>query len=226
MHFKKILPILMMTFFLTMPSVFAFSLFSENTQQIISQTWDAQTLQQLKDGVVAVPQPLINEYLKSVLTDSDKIKSAQISIHPDNKLEANVDTVASGKVILSGTILQLVQNKDKSLMKVHIDKKELAGSPVTSWIFSRMSIGMLTKLFGNPLNDNDYGIVTSADGNTLSVDFKDFIAKSQLNNAQFMGNKLIDAVNIDSVSTDEGVLYLHTSFNVSNMALNALTSIL
>lgn len=228
MHFRvrRIFLILTALFIFTTQSVWAFSLISDDSEQIIKDTWDAQTLEQIQDGVVAVPQSVVNNYLQSVLSDYPAIKSAEVSIHPDNRIEANIDTAKSGKVVLEGTITKFVQNKDTSSMTVHIDKKEMVDQPVTSWFFSNMSVGLLTKMFGNPLNDNKYGIKTDIDGNNITIDFKPFIEQSPLERVQVMGNSLVDAVNVDSVSTDEGILYLHTSFDAGNVAFNAIKSFL
>lgn len=226
MRFRKVFFVCSMVFLLMSQSVFAFSFMSDDEEQIIKDTWDAQTLDQLSGGVVAVPQSAVNNYLKSALENYPEIKNAEISVHPDSKIEADIDTASSGKVILDGTITQFVQNADNSSMTIHIDKKELADRPVTSWFFSRMSVGLLTKLFGNPLNDNEYGVKTHIDGNNMTIDFKPFVEQSALNKVQLMGSSLVDAVNVDSISTDEGTLYLHTSFNAGSTIFNAIKSFL
>lgn len=226
MRYNKIFLTCLAVLFLFSQSVFAFGFIDDNSQKIIKETWDSQTLSQLEDGVVAVPQSVINNYVQSAIEDYPDIESLAISVHPDNQIETDIDTKASGKVKLEGTITHFEQNKDVSSMTVHIDKKELVGRPLTSWIFSRMSISMLTKLFGNPLNGNEYGITTDVDGNNLIINFKPFIDQSPLKEVTIMGSSMADAVNIDSVSTDEGVLYLHTSFNGGSVVLNTIKSLL
>ncbi|MBB5335028.1 hypothetical protein [Pectinatus brassicae] len=207
-------------------SVFAFSFISDNSQKIIEDTWNAQTMNQLEDGVVAVPQTAIDNYLQSVLAEYPEFKQVKLNIHADNKIEADIDTAASGKIKVEGTITAFKQNKDMSSMTVHIDKKELLNRPVTSWLFSRMSIGMLMKLFGNPLSDNQYGVAVEAKDNNLIINFKPFIDKSSLKQVEIMGNSLVDAVNIDDITSAEGVLYLHTSINGGNMLINTIKNIL
>ncbi|WP_196594036.1 hypothetical protein [Pectinatus sottacetonis] len=226
MRLRKVVIFCFMILVFASQSVFAFGFISESSQNIIKQTWSAQTLDQLKDGVVAVPESAVNDYLQSLISNYPEFKSIKFAIHSNNKIEADIDTETSGMVDLQGTITQFVQNKDNSLMIVHIDKKELVGRPVTSWFFSRMSIGMLTKLFGNPLKDNQYGVVAAVDGNNITVNFKPFIDHSPLKEVTVMGNSMADIINIDSVTTGEKVLYLHTSFNGSNMLYNVVKNIL
>ncbi|WP_182187920.1 hypothetical protein [Pectinatus frisingensis] len=226
MRFNRIFLVCSLLLLLFTRSVFAFGFIDDNSEKIIKDTWDSQTFSQLESGIVAVPQSVVDSYVQSAVTNYPDISSLEVLIHPDNLIEVNIDSKASGKVKLEGTITQFVQNKDISSMTVHIQKKELVGRPLTSWIFSRVSAGLLVKLFGNPLNGNEYGITTDVDGNNLIINFKPFIDQSSLKDVTIMGSSLVDAINIDSVSTQEGTLFLHTSLNGGSVAFNAVKSFL
>lgn len=216
---KRVILCIILMMIITIQNVWAFSFIDERTQQIIKETWDAQTLSQLKNGIVAIPESAINEYINNVVPQYPDISSAHVAVHPDNMLSMQIDSKKVGAVKFNANIKSFVQNEDESLMYLSIDHKKIAGNPVTSWLFSRISISMLTKLFGNPLNGNEDYFTAKIEKNNIMINFRPFIENSPLNNISFMGNSLVQMVSIDYVTTDEGIVYLHTSFHGSENLL-------
>ena len=222
---KQAIALVLTCFMLAQPA-YAFSVLSADTENVLKDTWSAQTLKDLENGVIAVPESAINEYLEAALPEHPDIRSAHLAIHPDNKLALNIDTKGTGKMALEGTVTRFVQNSDESDMSIQIGKRKMLDKPITSWFFAHISLGMLTKLFGNPLNDEQDKFITKIHGNTLDIDFKPYVSQSTLSRVSAGGFSLFDLFSVDSLSTDEGVVYLHTSWLGSSFVLSSLHQIL
>ena len=217
---------LLLTCFVFAQPAYAFSVLSADTENVLKDTWNAQTLQSLEDGVIAVPESAINEYLAATLPDHPDIRAAHLAVHPDNKLALDINTKDTGRMSLEGTVTRFVQNSNESDMNIHIGKRKLLDKPITSWFFAHISLGMLSKLFGNPLNDGQDKFITKIHGNSLDINFKPYIGQSALSRVSAGGFSLFDLFSVDSLSTDEGVVYLHTSWVGSSFVLSSLHQIL
>lgn len=224
MMIKKLLTLLLVCFMLAQPA-YAFSVLSDDTQNILKDTWDAQTLKGLENGIIAVPESALNEYVEGMLPDHPDIRAAHVAVHTDNKLALDIDTKGTGRMTLEGTVTRFVQNSDESAMSIQIGKRKMLDKPITSWFFSHISLGMLTKLFGNPLNDGQEKFVTKIHGNTLDVNFQPYISRSTLSRVSVGGLSLFDLFSVDSLTTEEGVVYLHTTWAGSSFVSAALHQI-
>lgn len=192
--------------------VFAFSIMDDTTQKIIRETWSAQTFSELKSGVISIPETAINDYLAATLPDYPEIRGAHVGVHNDNHLALDINTQQTGRVKLDGKITRFVQNSEESCTQVVIGDRKLLDKPITSWFFAHISLGMLTKLFGNPLNNNQDKFTTQIDGNTLLINFKPYVDQSSLRTVSLYGMTPADLFSVDSVTTEEGMVYLHTSY--------------
>jgi hypothetical protein len=222
----RLLLVFLITFSFCSQQALAFSVISDSTKSIITETWDAQSFEQLENGVVAVPAQAINDYLVTVLPDYPDVKSVNVTIHPNNSVDLDINTQKTGRVFLQGTITRFVQNKDESTVSIMLTKHKLLDRPVASWFFSHMSLGMMTKLFGNPLKGNEANFTSKFDGNQLTINFKPYIDKSPMSTANVMDMPLTSLINIDSLTTDEGVVYLHTSLQGSQSIYSLIHRIL
>lgn len=218
---RKSLCLFLLCLLLVQP-VYAFSLFDGATQKILRETWDAQTLDELMNGVVAIPQSAINDYLATQLTDYPDIRDVQLAVHPDNQIHLDLNTRKSGRISIDGAITRFVQNNDESQMSVAVGKRKLLDKPVTSWFFAHLSLSLLSRMFGNPLNSEQDKFVTQISGNTLNVNFKPYIDQSPLQGFSVAGFSLINLFSVDSLTTEEGTVYLHTSYHGPSLALPAL----
>lgn len=218
---KRILLGCLLVWLSTCPSVMAFGFLDDGVQNAIRTTWNAQTVAQLEQGIVAIPEEAINDYLVSVLPDYPTVTGAKLAIHGDNRIALDLNGGKSGKVKLEGTITRLVQNADESSMVISVDKRKLLDRPVASWVFAHVSLGMLTKIFGNPLSGSDQ-FTSQIHGNRLTINFKPYVDQSPLQSVRIMDVALLDLITIDSISTDEGIIYLHTSYHGPGQLLNLL----
>lgn len=202
--------------------VFAFSIMDDATQKILRETWDAQTFAGLKNGVISIPETAINDYLSATLPDYPAIHSAHVAVHNDNHLGLELNTQQTGRVKLDGKIIRFVQNNEESAAQIVIGERKLLDKPITSWFFAHISLGIMTKLFGNPLNNNQDKFTTRIDGNTVNINFKPYIDQSPLKTVAVYGMSPADFFSIDSVTTEEGMLYLHTSYRGPSLVMPVL----
>lgn len=207
---------------LALQPVYAFPLMDSAAQRILTQTWDAQTLNGLANGVVAVPEAAVNDYLETVLPDYPSIRQAYLSIQPGNQITLNLDTRTNGRLLLKGKIIRFIQNSTESSISIAVTQKKLLNKPLASWFFAHMSLGILAKMFGNPLNAAKDNFSSRIDGNVITINFRPYIDRSPLRTASVYGVSPADLFSVDSVSTAEGVLELHTSYHGSALSLDTL----
>ncbi|EAX48828.1 hypothetical protein TcarDRAFT_2517 [Thermosinus carboxydivorans Nor1] len=212
MPIKRWLAMLLVLLLLCRP-VQAFGWLDPAAVATIKEFLNAQTLDQLRQGVVAVPEEVVNEYLAGALANFPGITEARVTILPDNKLRLAFTARQTGRVVVEGRIMKFVQNQDESQMVVAVGKRSLRDRPVASWLFSHLSLGALVKLFGNPLTGAGDYFVARFDGNLLVVDFRPYIDQSPLRTVTFAGRSLVDLIAVDAVTTGSGVLYLHVSYH-------------
>jgi len=221
-----ILITLLLAVLFTIQPVYAFPFIDDSTQRVLSQTWDAQTLTGLANGVIAVPEETINDYLATILPDYPSIREAHVTIQPGNQIILNLDTRESGRLLLKGTIIRFVQNSEESSVSIVVGQRKLLTKPVASWFFAHMSLGMLTKLFGNPLHAAEDSFTSRIDGNVVTINFRPYIDHSPLRTISFYGASPADFFSVDSVNTEEGLIQLHTSYHGSPFSLQALQKLI
>lgn len=213
---------LLLAFSIISQPVLAFGFMDDSTQEIIHETWSAQTFSELKNGVISIPEEAINDYLTTILPDHPEIRSVQVAVHPDNRLNLAINTKQTGRMKLDGRITRFVQNNEESTAQIVIGERKMLDKPITSLFFAHISLGMLTKLFGNPLNNDQEQFTTRIDGNTLSVNFKPYVDQSPLKTVSLYGMTPAELFSVDSITTDEGMVYLHTSYHGPSLAMPVL----
>lgn len=217
----RVLSLLLALSIISQP-VLAFSFMDDSTQKIIRETWSAQTFSELKNGVISIPGEAINDYLTATLPEHPEIRSVQVAVHQDNHLNLAINTQQTGRMKLDGKITHFVQNNEESSAQIVIGERKMLDKPITSWFFAHISLGMLTKLFGNPLNNNQDKFTTQIDGNTLSVNFKPYVDQSPLKTVSLYGMTPADLFSVDSITTEEGMVYLHTSYHGPSLVMPML----
>ncbi len=172
---------------------------------------NAQTWQELANGVVTIPEAAINEYAAAHLAAYPGLRAAQIAIHDGNRLTIDLVTPQWGRLRINGVITRFIQNREESTISIRVTKRKLLDKPVTSWFLAQLSLSMLTKLFGNPLPDGQHPFTTQISGNTLTIDFKAFIEQSALNNLSIGTLSALDLITIEALTTTEGAVQLHAA---------------
>ncbi|MBP2630966.1 MAG: hypothetical protein H6Q70_1594 [Firmicutes bacterium] len=191
---------------------------------VVRQTWDTQTLEQLKEGKVSVPDETINESIAKTIDENSAIKSLQVTSVDDGKMKLTADTKKFGKVILLCRIDQFEHNKDTSVLKFKVLEKDLPDNGTMSWIFSRISLSMAEKFVGK-VNLGDT-IKTKISGNTVTVDFHDAVRESSFGQAELFGYSLSDAVIVEQAVPKDGYVEFKTALNLPDTVKNMLQNIL
>lgn len=222
----RVLTILLLVVLFTLQPVYAFPFIDDSTQKVLRQTWDAQTLSDLANGVIAVPETTINDYLTQILPDYPSVREAHISIQPGNQIILDLNTRDSGHLLLKGTITRFIQNSEESSVSIAVGQRKLLSKPVASWFFAHISLGMLTKLFGNPLAAEQDNFTSRIDGNIVTINFRPYIEHSPLRTLSVYGTSPADLFSIDSVSTETGLIRLHTSYHGSPFSLQVLQQLI
>lgn len=194
--------------------------------EVVRKTWDKESLRDILNGHLAVPDQVINEAIsKKVASMEDSpVKSLSIASKENGRLAINADTNKLGRIELSGTVDAFVHDASHSYMTYTLKERELKDHGFMSWIFSRISLSMAEKIVG-PIELSD-DLPTTIHGNTITVDFNDLLRSSELGQTTIRGYNLLDVVHIDGAVPHEGYVEFATSVdlpeNVRSMLLNIL----
>ncbi|MDD4601382.1 hypothetical protein SDC9_14776 [bioreactor metagenome] len=193
----------------------------------MQETWDLQTFENLEQGRVAVPDYVINEYLASSIDGSEQVKELKITSLEDNKLRITALTSKAGHVVLVCKVEQFEHDKNHSVIKFKALDKKLPDKPLLSWIFSKVSLAMVTKITGS-INPGD-GMTLFIRGNEATLDFHQALSSSKIGQAKAFGYKPIDYLVISEAIPENGYVIFKTSLdlpdNVRNMVKNALNAV-
>ena len=178
---------------------------------LTTEICQAQTLANMKLGIYAIPEKVLNTYFQSIARDNPKVKDATISVQGNNKLLLTIDVTGVGMLRLTCAIKQLHYDKENALLELYIEKKELVGQSFATFFLNKMSLGFIANLYGNPIHDTDSKIK----GNLIDIDLKPFsssLFKSGI------GQSVVDMIAISKATTDTGVIYLHTNCSINILA--------
>lgn len=137
-----------------------------------------------------------------------------------------MNTRDNGRLLLKGTITRFIQNNEESSVSIAVGQRKLLSKPVASWFFAHISLGMLTKLFGNPLAADQDNFTSRIDGNVVTINFRPYIEHSPLRTLSVYGTSPADFFSVDSISTEPGLIRLHTSYHGSPFSLQALQQLI
>lgn len=191
---------------------------------MIRQVWNTQTLSQLMEGRVAVPDEVINESLAKYIDEGAPIYNINVTSLGDNKLRLIAETKKFGKVDFLCRIDQFQHNKDISFLKFTILEKNLPDQGLLSWVVSRLSLSMVEKLVGHI----DFGdtVSTKVVRDTVAIDFHEALSGTEFGKANLLGYKISDALVIESAEPKNGYIEVKTSLDMPESVKNALYNIL
>jgi hypothetical protein len=191
---------------------------------VLKETWDLQTFANLEQGKVAISDDVINQSLASAIEGSEQVKELSITSLADNKLKITALTKETGHVVFLCRVEQFEHNKDYSVMKLKVVDKKLPDKPLVSWIFSRVSLAMVTKLVGKV--DPGHDLAVKIVGNEVTIDFHQALYNSNLGTIDVLGYKPLDAINIKEAIPEKGFVNFTTSVdlpdNIKGMIQNVL----
>lgn len=192
---------------------------------VLKETWDLQTFSNLEQGKVAIADDVINQSLAAAIEDNEQVKELTIASLADNKVKVTALTKKAGRVVFVCRIEQFEHNKDYSVMKLRIVDKKLPDKPLVSWIFSKVSLAMVTKLVGNV--DPGHDLAVKIVGNEITIDFHQALYNSNFGTIDVLGYKPLDAVIIKEATPEKGFVNFKTAVdlpdNLKSMIHNVLS---
>lgn len=180
---------------------------------IAKELYQSQTIHNMSVGVYAIPEKILNTYFSAIAAANPKIKEAAIHVLDNNKIMLTINADGVGVLHLTCAVKEFHYDKDKATLELYVEKKEIAGRSIKSWFLNNMSLGLITSVYGNPLDGN---VDSKVKGNTIDIDLKPFAA-GLFNNG--IGQSIGDMLIISKVTTTTGIIYLHT-----NCALSLISS--
>ena len=176
---------------------------------LASELCQSQTIGNMNVGVYTIPEKILNTYFATIAGSNPKIKEATISILGNNKIMLKVKADSVGVLHLTCAIKEFHFDKDRATLELYIEKKELLGHSIKSWFLNNMSLGLITSIYGNPLDGN---VESKVKGNTVDIDLKPFAASLFKSG---VGQGIGDLLVISKITTDPGVIYMHTNCAIS-----------
>jgi len=201
---KKIIWLCLLWIYLLVPVVCA------EAPDLASGLFQAQTMENMQAGVYVIPEDALNAYFAENIANNPKVKDSTVNIYKNNKFTLTTTVEKTGKIRLHCTITEFHFDKDNALIRLHIDKKELLGHSIKSWLFNQMSLGFITDIYGNPLKQAN--IESKVNGNTVDINLKPFAAGLF---ATGIGQAIGDQLSISDVTTEDKAIYLHTNLAIS-----------
>ena len=189
--------------------------------QVIQHTWSNETLKEIMQGKVSVPDSVINEAIaESLQAEKDGSEAAaeppvtelKLTSRENGRLEIFANTKKLGRVEFSGTIEEFVHNKEDSHVTYRVRERALKDHGLASWFFSRISMSMSQKLFGK--FDLGESLPTTIKGNYITVDCRKALEQSKLAKAEIKGYPVLDMLEIKNAVPHDGYIMFETRLNI------------
>lgn len=191
---------------------------------VLKDTWDLQTFQNLEQGKVAIGDDVINQSLAKALEDSEQIKELTVASQENHTLKITALTSDVGHVVMVCKVEQFQQDKEHSFIKLKVLDKKLPDKPFVSWIFSRVSLAMVSKLVGNV--QPGHGLAVEIKGNEVIIDFHQALLTSPIGSAELFGYKPIEALTITEATPEKGHVLFKTAVDLPESVTNMVKNVL
>lgn len=194
---------------------------------VVRGTWSNESLAEIADGRLYVPDSVINDAIAKRLADAEgeNVKSVTLTSHENGRLDIAADTRSVGKIKLSGEIKEFVHSGDTSYMVYRVRERALPDHGLMSWIFSRVSLSMVEKMVGRVELADDLPIKIGHH-NTVTVDYSQVLAASDFGQTTFRGERLLDMIEIKGATPKDGGIEFQTELHVSDDIKAALKSLI
>ena len=192
--------------------------------KVIQQTWSKESLLEISQGKLFVPDDVINEALAKRIPAEGHAKAVTVKSHANGRLDITADTDTKvGRIELSGEIKEFVHEGDKSYMVYRVRERNLPSQGLMSWVFSRISLSMAERMLGHIELSDDLPL--EIHGNTVRVDYSKVLADSDFGRTQYQGHRLIDMIDIQSACPKEGGVEFQTKLNLPDEVKDALVGL-
>lgn len=191
--------------------------------QVVRDTWDHATLQEMAEGKLFVSDDMMNEAIAKQIDATDEtapVTAVTLKSHENGRLDITTDTRKLGPVELSGTVDAFVHDGEHSYMTYHVRSKNIPQHGLMSWVFSRISLSMAERMVGHI--DLPDSVPVTIKRNTVTVDFHQVLEDSQLGQTQLYGHPLLEMVEIKSATPKDGGILFETELHVPDDVKAAL----
>ena len=179
---------------------------------IVRNTWSNETIREIMDGKVSVPDEVINKAISDKLDENQLVTEVKLTSKKNGKLDIYAKTQKAGRVEFSGTIEEFVHNTEDSHVTYKVKERALKDHGLASWFFSRMSLSMAQRLFGKI--DLGEDLPTNIHGNYVTVDCKNILEQSDLAKAVVKEHRVLDMIEIKNAVPHDGYITFETSLNI------------
>ena len=191
--------------------------------EVLRSTWSNETLREMAEGKVFVPDDMLNDALKRRLTPDGNVTDLTLRGEKGGRLFVRVETRA-GAMELSGEVKEFVHHGDTSYMVYRVREKNIPNHGLLSWVFSRISLSMAERMVGRI--EAPEGLPVRIRGNTVRVDYGAALAESDFGRTRLYGHRLIDMVEIERATPKEGGIEFDTKLHVPDDVKAALSAML
>jgi len=195
---------------------------------IIKDSWGKETLKEILDGKVFVADEIINTAIKNSLDkkSDSPVKEVKVTDRKNGKMYIDAVLENGQKIEIGGVIKNFTYKDDKALMVFRVQKHELPGHGISSWLFSMLSLSMVQQLTGTVNITDNLPVDIGVDGNTVSVDFSEVLLNSVLGQKEVEGERLIKMLEIKGAKPKEKGLELEVDLHISEKLKNRVKDIL
>lgn len=103
--------------------------------QIIQHTWNRESLQEISQGKLFVPDEVVNEAIAQRIPANGRVTALKVVSHANGRMDIVTDTTSVGKIELSGEIKEFVHSGDKSYAVYRVRERNIPSHGLMSWVF-------------------------------------------------------------------------------------------
>lgn len=191
---------------------------------VLKKAWTVQTVEQLESGAIVVPEDILNQSLAEALPPNGPVKNLKVTALGSQKIRILADTTSVGRVDMVCLVEGFEHDADHSVLKLKALEKSLPDRPLMSFIFSHVSLAMITHMAGNL--DVGSGLNLSFYGNEVTIDFHEALQQSPLGQNRVLGRNLLNEVQIQGLEIQPGSFVFQTNLKLPPTLIGLLKNLL
>ncbi len=191
--------------------------------KVVQGTWSRESLLDIAQGKIFIPDSVMNDAIAKSLTPEGNLKALTLASQENGRLAIAAEAKDFGKIELTGEIKEFVHEGENSYIVYRVRERNLPGKGLASWIFSRISMSMASRLLGHL--ELPEIMPMEIHGNTIRVDYSKALAESKLGTTEFEGHRLMDMIIITGATPKAGGIEFKTQLNVPDDVREALLRI-
>ena len=147
---------------------------------------------------------------------ANSVQTINVQFHADNKLTATIKIKQGDSYQVDAKIVQFIHNKTESTTTLQVEKMQILDGGffggVKNIILSMCSIQTLANWYGIPKFEN--GMKVSVNDNAVTVNFHEWLYKTNLGSIMFLGKRVLDTISVQKVETTEHNLKVYIALAI------------